>query len=248
MLVAATGDAAPAPASEPARTVHVVDRMPPRSLALATSRGSSQGGGGHGGGTGEDRPATKIRRSWAASLPAIEVKNRNTNARAKIRLYADDGSIDRDALRTFVRVACSKSDDLEGARCEAAEALHPRLVQLAFRAAYHFRSDSLVIVSARRKGARGKHGTGDALDFQLAGVRAAALASYARTYPRAGVGVYTHPKTQYVHLDVRERSYHWIDASPPGRTWREKRLRDPSQEKRDASYVPAMDLPEVATQ
>ena len=30
-----------------------------------------------------------------------------------------------------------------------------------------------------------------------------------------GVGVYTNPLTQYVHLDVRERSYHWIDASPP---------------------------------
>lgn len=238
MLVAATGDAAPA--STPARDAHVVDRAPARRLALASSREN-----------GARPPITAERgatpRSWAASLPAIDVKNRNTNARAKIRLYTDDGALDRDALRTFMRVACSRADAPDKPNGEVAEPLDPRLVQLVFRAAYHFRSTSLVIVSATRKGARGKHGTGDAIDFQLGGVRAAALAKYMRTYPRAGVGIYTHPKTQYVHLDVRERSYHWLDASPPGVRWREKRLRDPNQEKRDASYVRAMDLPEVAT-
>lgn len=175
------------------------------------------------------------------------MKNRNTNAHAKIRLYADDGGMDRSALRTFMRIACSSADAPDTADGEVAEPLAPRLVQLVFRAAYHFSSSKIVIISATRKGSHGKHGSGDALDFQLEGVRAATLAAYARGYPRAGVGIYTHPKTQFVHVDVRDRSYHWLDGSPPGVTWREKLLPDPTVQKRDGAYVTAMDLPEAAT-
>ena len=71
------------------------------------------------------------------------------------------------------------------------------------------------------------------------------LSAWLRRLPRAGVGVYTHPRTQFVHLDVRRMSYHWLDASPPGVTWKELRLRDPSYRERDASYTPASDLPLV---
>jgi hypothetical protein len=195
---------------------------------------------------------------WAVALAAVEVKNRTTNARGKLRLYSDDGGIDRSALQRFMRIACSSADDAvrlapgddQGAGergCEVVEPLDPRLVQLAFRAAYHFGGRAIVVISATRKGAHGKHGTGDALDFQLEGVRAAALAAYVRSFPRAGVGTYTHPRTQFVHLDVRDRSFHWTDGSPPGVTWRKKLLSDPTQQKRDASYVAAMDLPEAAT-
>jgi uncharacterized protein YcbK (DUF882 family) len=176
-------------------------------------------------------------RTWSAQLGAIHVKNRNTNAQGTIRLYGEDGRVDEGALREFIRV-CSAEGQYEP--------LDPRLVQLAFRAAYHFKASSMIIVSATRRGTHGKHGTGSALDFQLGGVSAGVLAAHARTYPRAGVGLYTHPKTQYIHLDVREHSYHWLDGSPPGVTWRERLLPDPSQQKRDASWVRAMDLPEAA--
>ena len=115
---------------------------------------------------------------------------------------------------------------------------------LVFRAAYHFDAPKINVVSATRKGARGKHGDGSAMDFELDGVSASDLAAYLRTFPRAGVGFYPHPKTQYVHLDVREHSYHWIDFSPPGVTWREKLLDDPNQAARDASYSASADLPE----
>jgi hypothetical protein len=178
---------------------------------------------------------------WARSLGAIAVENRNTEAKDEIRLYGDDGSLDREAARAFMLVAAPK-----GAGPRATD-LDVRLVQLAIRASYHFDGAAISIVSATRRGARGKHGTGQALDFALEGVRASTLAAYLRTYPRAGVGIYTHPNTQYVHLDVRDRSYHWIDASPPGVTWRERLLPDPHQAERDASYAPVLDLPEAAT-
>jgi hypothetical protein len=49
-----------------------------------------------------------------------------------------------------------------------------------------------------------------------------------------------------VHLDVRDHSYHWVDGSPPGVTWREQLLPDPKQIARDASLSWSLDLPEVA--
>ena len=185
------------------------------------------------------------RSAGAADLPAIAVKNRNTNVEARIRLYDPaDGSLDRAALRTFMRVASSNADLPEGS---APDPLDPRLVQLAVRAAYHFKSTSMLIVSATRRGDHGKHGKGEALDFRLGNVRAAALAAYARGFPRAGIGLYDHPETQYLHIDVRPRSWQWSDGSPPGGALSEKVIADPTYEQRDASWTPATDLPEAAT-
>jgi uncharacterized protein YcbK (DUF882 family) len=171
--------------------------------------------------------------TWGEGLAAIEVFDRNSDTHTKLRLYHDDGLLDRDALRTFVRTT-------------GPDRLDERLVRLVFRAAYHFDGARIEVVSATRKGTRGKHAHGEAIDFALTGVRAAELAAYLRKTPLAGVGIYTHPKTQYVHLDVRDRSFHWIDASPPGVTWRERPMADPRQAARDATYGPASDLPEAA--
>jgi uncharacterized protein YcbK (DUF882 family) len=173
--------------------------------------------------------------AWAQALGPITIENANTTRRAKVKLYEPDGSIDRDALQTFSTLAC-----------DAPEMLDTRLVQLAVKAAYHFGGKDLVVISAFRpasSGGGGKHATREAIDFKLRGVSAAILAAYLRTYPRAGVGVYTNPKTQYVHLDVRDQSFHWLDASPPGRTWREAQLADRGRVTRDASYTPEGDLP-----
>ena len=216
-VLAVAGDQAGAAPKAAVKHARIVQSAPPRPLVPEATRAAT---------------------SWAIGLGPVDVRMRNTGAQAMIRLYADDGSLDREAARTFMKVAASvKGND---------EPLPTRLVQLVIRASYHFGNKRVVIVSATRKGAHGKHGAGEAIDFKLEGVRASSLASYLRGQPRAGVGIYTHPKTQYVHLDVRDRSFHWIDGSPPGVTWREKGLRDPKQPKRDASYDPEMDLPEVA--
>jgi uncharacterized protein YcbK (DUF882 family) len=156
-----------------------------------------------------------------------------TEATASFRLYASDGEIDDAARENFERVAAGDAEP---------HALATRLEQLVVKAAYHFKVARVVVVSAWRANA-GRHGTGEAIDFKFDGVRAAQLAAYLRRLPRVGVGVYTHPRTQYVHLDVRDESYHWIDASPPGVTWRPARLYDPSCSKRDAAWTPDGDLP-----
>jgi hypothetical protein len=170
---------------------------------------------------------------WAEALDPIEVASVATRESVPVRLYSSDGTIDEQARDDFERAASVDGEP---------HALALRLEQLVMKAAYHFKQTRLVVVSGWRPNA-GRHGTGEALDFKLDGVRAARLAAFLRQLPRAGVGVYTHPRTQFVHLDVRDPSYHWLDASPPGVKWREARLYDPSAEKRDASWTPEMDLP-----
>jgi uncharacterized protein YcbK (DUF882 family) len=170
---------------------------------------------------------------WADALPAVEVVSEATNERASIRLYGNNGEVDDGALAHFDEIAARDGDVHD---------LDPRVVQLVFKAAYHFKSQRITIVSAWRAGA-GRHTTGEAVDFKLEHVQASQLAAWCRSLARAGVGIYTNARTQYVHLDVRDESYHWIDASPPGIKWREKQLRDPAQAKRDAAWSPEQDLP-----
>jgi hypothetical protein len=170
---------------------------------------------------------------WAGALEPVAVESFSTHAMALVRLYSRDGTVDEEARRAFERIA---EPDGEG------RPLDERLEQLVMKAAYHFRTARVRVVSTFRPHA-GRHTSGEAIDFKLEGVSAATLAAYLRSLPRVGVGVYTHPRTQFVHLDVREPSYHWIDASPPGVRWHEARLRDPSCEKRDAAWTPEADLP-----
>jgi uncharacterized protein YcbK (DUF882 family) len=176
-------------------------------------------------------------------LPALRLENQTSREQVELRLYDASGQIDELAASRLDQLLCDARDPKhhEIARIER------RTLQLLFKAAYHFESYEVEVVSAYRKPRRrgeGPHGTGAAVDFRLRGVKAAELAAFLREQPRTGVGVYTHPKTQYVHLDVREHSFHWLDASPPRRRWREKSIGARDLPARDSSYSPALDLPE----
>jgi hypothetical protein len=183
-----------------------------------------------------DPPSLEV--AWAKALPPLHVECANTGAKTDLRLYDGSGSVDPAAVDAFSLVASDSN---------GAYPLHERLVRLAVKAARHFDARTLVVVSAYRK-PHGKappdhHAKGEALDFRLPGVDYRKLAVYLRSLPRVGVGVYTDPRTQYVHLDVRDRSFHWLDASPPGVRWREAAIPDPKQAARDAAYTEESDLP-----
>lgn len=179
-----------------------------------------------------------------ASLPSLRFINQSTGESALVRLYDDAGHVDE---REAQRLDTLLGDTRDPKNC-ATITLDRRTLQLAVRAALHFHESEVQVVSAYRKPGRrreGPHASGRAIDFKLKGVPARTLASYLRTLPRVGVGVYTHPKTQFVHLDDRERSFHWLDASPPGRSWRERSLGGGTfLIKRDAAYVRRDDWPE----
>lgn len=175
----------------------------------------------------------------AVACDTITIKNVNADKSAKIRLYDASGNFDESALETFRKTLG------EGDQPVPVEA---RTLKLVYKAACHFKNATVVVISSFRAGAKqGLHGKGNAIDFKLAGVKATTLASYLRKLPKVGVGLYTHPKTQYVHLDVRDTSFHWLDGSPPGVHWKERMLKDKAREKRDASYSEASDAPEKAS-
>lgn len=177
-----------------------------------------------------------------ASLPALVIENQSTRERRELKLYDAYGAIDEQAAAALDALLC----DARKPKQRETTRIDRRTLQLLFKAAYHFQSSEVEVVSAYRKPGRrreGPHGIGAAIDFRLRGVSAKELASYLRDIPRTGVGIYTHPKTQYVHLDSREHSFHWLDASPPRRHWREKSLGGKDLPRRDAAYRPASDLP-----
>jgi uncharacterized protein YcbK (DUF882 family) len=225
-----TGCAHPQPGPVESAAPHVVEPVPVRTKVVPETAVA-----------GPPASAAPVPHAlWTEGLPPISVYNANTELQEGILLYAPDGAIDPKALRSFAEVAAAKD--------APQPKLNARLVQLVVKAAYHFGSSKVTIVSAfrpLRRGRGGKHSTGEAIDFKLRGVEARKLASYLRTLPRVGVGIYTNPNTQFCHLDVREDSFHWIDASPPGKRWREKPLHDSGREERDAAYSLESDLPDA---
>ena len=172
--------------------------------------------------------------AWAAELPAVDVSSVKNGVAAHLRLYDPFGEVDDDARAALERVAAGSDGE--------PRPLAPRVEQLVFKAAYHFGAAPVVVVSAWRSHA-GKHTAGEAIDFKLRGVPPGKVAAYLRGLPRVGVGIYTHPSTQFVHVDVREPSYHWVDGSASGARGQERQLADRTAEKRDAAYRSEMDLP-----
>lgn len=179
--------------------------------------------------------------AWAVELAPIHVYNVQTLAEANVRLYADDGSIDDTGARAFDRVMRPKDDPPDS----EPKMVNRRTLQLLVKAANHFHAKDVTIISVFRAsaGKKSKHRTGEAIDFAFPAAPSGQVAKYLRTLSRVGVGIYTHPRTQFVHLDVRDESFHWLDASPPGRTWREKGITDHGAEERDRAYDPIQDLP-----
>jgi uncharacterized protein YcbK (DUF882 family) len=177
--------------------------------------------------------------AWAEGLAPLRFVRVRGGDALEVRLYRRDGSLDEAAAATLDRLL---DDNADG---DAPRAIDRRVLQLVAKAADHFHAREVLIVSgwrdAKRPGSR--HAMGQAMDFMLAGVTSGQVAQYLRTGARVGVGIYTHPRTRFVHLDVREESFHWIDASPPGRTWREKGITDRGAATRDRAYSPAQDLP-----
>lgn len=176
-------------------------------------------------------------------LPKLTILNINTNQTAALRLYLPNGRVDRRAAERLDELLADTRDP----KHEHVATLNRRTLQLMFKAAYHFHAREIVVVSAYRKpGKRGEglHASAKAIDFKLVGTTASALAEYLRTFPRAGVGQYTHPRTQFVHLDVRDRSYHWVDPSPPGARGAEWGLGRAGLDARDHRYERASDWPE----
>jgi len=102
--------------------------------------------------------------------------------------------------------------------------VHPRLLDLIYQAIRYFKAPSCHLISGlRRDRQASRHSHGMAADIVLPGVKDDALAAFFRAQGYTGVG--TYPRSGFVHIDVRETSYFWVDRSPPGKHWKVVQVR-----------------------
>lgn len=101
--------------------------------------------------------------------------------------------------------------------------VEPLLLDTLYRIQRHFNAPMLRVISgyrAPKPGSHSNHGRGRACDFVVPGASDKDVAMLARSYGFRGVGIY--PKSGFVHVDIRERSYFWVDNSRPGKKNRER--------------------------
>jgi hypothetical protein len=120
------------------------------------------------------------------------------------------------------------ADQLEVARAAfrggPESTVNERLLGLIHRATRHFEVPYVHLVSGiRRDRGASRHTHGLAADIVLPGVEDEDLADFFRVQGFIGVGVYT--RAGFVHVDVRDRSFFWVDPSPPGKTMKIRPVR-----------------------
>ncbi len=147
--------------------------------------------------------------------PCLLLVNLNERERAALCPLPDGGGFsaaDREAAALLFREPGSDNT----------HPVHPRLLSLLFDIQEHFHAGEIRLLSGYRSPWEGNsnHGKGRAADIVVPGASDDAVASYARGLGFVGVGIY--PTSHFVHVDVREASYFWVDASAPGRPHRER--------------------------
>jgi hypothetical protein len=120
--------------------------------------------------------------------------------------------------------------------------VHPALMERAYRIVREFRVPYLWLISGYRDTrSTSRHSQGRAMDVVAPGVSNAQLARFARGFGFTGVGEY--PQSGFVHIDVRARSYFWVDRSAPGARSRERQVRRSEAARADRSARQGGDAP-----
>lgn len=141
--------------------------------------------------------------------------NLNSKERAELCPLSSSGTFDAASReRAAVLFREQGSDN--------AHAVSPRLLDVLYNIQEHFHAGEVRLLSGYRSPWEGNsnHGKGRAADIVVPGTTDDATASHARSLGYIGVGIY--PTSHFVHVDVREASYFWVDASAPGRPHRER--------------------------
>lgn len=160
----------------------------------------------------------------------------NTGERLELEAHGDDGNFtsrDLDRAAHLLRESASSAE----------HPLEPRLLDLLYRIQKNFSAHEIRVVSGFRpgkstpqkgpvKGFGSNHSCGRAADIVVPGAKDEDVAKFARELGFVGVGLY--PASGFVHVDVRGRSYFWVDRSGPGRRNRERGVLGDLAKKSDA--------------
>jgi len=112
---------------------------------------------------------------------------------------------------------------------EGVRRVDPELLDRLQRIGESFEGHTIQIYSGYRPGSArtSRHHQGRAFDLTVEGVERERVRDVALGFERTGVGWY--PNSVFVHVDVREESHYWVDASAPG---------EPARYVRDAAPPP----------
>jgi uncharacterized protein YcbK (DUF882 family) len=152
-----------------------------------------------------------------AGRPLLALTNVNRNETIDLPAVAGDGGFaasDLDRVAHLMRAASGDEHPID-----------PRTLSLVYRIQTHFGVPEIRVVSGYRiprPGSRSNHGKGRAVDLIVPGVADEEVARFVRDVGFVGVGVY--PVSQFVHVDIRPRSYFWVDVSGPHMRNRERSI------------------------
>lgn len=144
-----------------------------------------------------------------AGRPKLVLSSINGLGRVELAPLGDQGGfspLDLDRVSHLLRSA-------DGAE----HPIDPRLLDIAYALQRHFGAGEVRFLSGYRAPKRvgSNHGYGRAIDLVVPGATDEEVATFARSLGFVGVGIY--PTSGFVHLDVRDRSYFWVDRSGPGK-------------------------------
>jgi uncharacterized protein YcbK (DUF882 family) len=144
----------------------------------------------------------------AAGHPELALFTVNRAESLAIRASGDEGGFDAadlDRVAHLLRSAGGEEHPID-----------PRTLAIVYRIQSRFQVPEIRVVSGYRTpkpGSHSNHGKGRAMDIIVPGVPDLEVAQFARDMGFVGVGVY--PTSQFVHVDIRPRSYFWVDYSGP---------------------------------
>jgi uncharacterized protein YcbK (DUF882 family) len=175
-------------------------------------------------------PSTKPVARDASGRAMLTLRSINRGDALSVPALGDDGGFaatDLDRMAHLLRASSGEEHPLD-----------PRTLSLVYRIQAHFGAAEVVFVSGYRvpkPGSRSNHGKGRAVDLIVPGVADEEVARFARDQGFVGVGVY--PTSQFVHVDVRPRSYFWVDYSGPHTKNRESSIFGDLAAKGDAAAL-----------
>ena len=154
-------------------------------------------------------------RAAPRKIPRLHITLRNVNTHDRVntlRLYEKG----RGRALVFNRKGKRKVDWLlRDTRSGRVRPPPDRLVNQLYQAQQHFDAP-IHLISGYRGWARktSRHFKGWAIDFRVEGVPTKTLWNFCKTFAKTGCGYY--PTSGFVHMDLRDKAYTWIDVSGPG--------------------------------
>jgi uncharacterized protein YcbK (DUF882 family) len=173
-------------------------------------------------------PSTRLVERDPGGRPMLTLSSLGHGETLSLAANGDDGDFSAVDLDRAAHLLRSASGDEHP--CD------PRTMALVYRIQTHFAVPEIRVVSGYRvpkAGSRSNHGKGRAIDMVVPGVADEEVARFVRGMGFVGVGVY--PTSQFVHVDVRPRSYFWVDFSGPRMKNRERGILGDLAAKSDAA-------------